>query len=80
VWSAVEEYTLDLTIRTDDALAWREVRDGKKYIVVNVAWLNIDVERIAYEIHRAVVHEILHEVMGTECEEVVNTAEKLLLG
>ena len=75
----MEEYEVDLTISLDDALAWREVRNGRKVIVVNVAWLNLKLDRIVEEIHRAVVHEILHEVMETENEEIVEKAEKLIL-
>lgn len=49
-------------------------------IVINVAWLNLDFERIVEEIVRAVFHEIMHEVLGTEDEEPVVMCEKAVFG
>lgn len=73
------EFQVDLTINPNDALAWRVKRNNKIIIVVNVYWLKEDFQKIIEDIHRAVVHEILHEFLGLEDEGKVETLEKLLL-
>jgi len=75
----LEQFEVDLTVNPNDALAWRIRRKGKVIIVVNVYWLKEEPRKIAEDIHKAVVHEILHEILGTEDEETVEKAEKLLI-
>ena len=72
------DYIIDFTLNGRDALAWREQRGNKRTIVVNVIWLNEEFNKLVKDIDRAIVHEILHDIMQTENEKLVEKAERLL--
>jgi len=80
-----EKYEIDVALTDKDAEAWRIKKKNKVVIVLNLYWYKDDYnredkfEKLVEDINSAIIHEILHEEVGTENEYIIEKLEKLLV-
>jgi len=80
-----EKYEIEVAVTDKDALAWRIKRKNKVAIVINLYWFKENYnredkfEKLVEDINSAIIHEMLHEEVGTENEYIIEKLEKLLV-